>query len=309
MQRSVWYGVVVRALAVCACASIPFASLLAAEGQVQQLSFGGLAREYILSTPTPRRPRPTVLVLHGSLLNAQVTVQSMGFEPLVHREDLVAVYPNGVMAQWNDGRPMPAAITGGVNDVAFIRALVGHLVHTGVSDPKRIYVAGYSNGGMMGLRLMCEAPELIAGVAGIGASFPVELAQHCKAPRPTPVLLMNGTADPLVPYGGGQLAFGEGQVLSTNATLRFVRRVNGCTDTAKINRLRDADPNDGSSVMVASWTDCSSDAPVALYRIEGGGHRIPSRGAGAPFADLLGRLNHDFEAADAMWSFFKDKSR
>lgn len=309
MQGSFWHAIVVRALAVCGFASIPFASLLAAEMQVQRLSFGGLEREYILSTPTPLHPRPTVLALHGSLLNAQVTVQSMGFEPLVRREGLVAVYPNGVLAQWNDGRPMAAAMTGGVNDVAFIRALVRHLVHTGVSDPKRIYVAGYSNGGMMGLRLMCEAPELIAGVAGIGASFPVELAQDCKAPGPVPTLLMNGTADPLVPYAGGQLAFGEGRVLSTNATLRFVRKVNGCTGTANVRRLPDLDPSDGSRVIVASWTDCSSAAPVVLYRIDGGGHRIPSRGEGAPFADVLGRLNHDFEAANAMWSFFKDKSR
>jgi polyhydroxybutyrate depolymerase len=303
-------GMTIRALAVCALASMPFASLLAAE-RVHRLSFGGFEREYILSAPASRRPRPTVLVLHGSLLNAQVTVQGMGFEPLVDRESLLAVYPNAVSGQWNDGRPAAAAWTGGrVDDVAFIRRLIGRLVSTGVSDPKRIYVAGYSNGGMMALRLMCEAPELIAAGAGIGTSFPVELAQSCKAPGPTPMLLMNGTADPLVPYGGGQLAFGGGRVLSTKATLRLLRKINGCTDDAKVNRLPDVDRNDGSNVIIASWTNCSSAAPVVLYRIEGGGHRIPSRGEGVPFVDpLLGRLNHDFDAAEAMWSFFKDRTR
>jgi polyhydroxybutyrate depolymerase len=304
-------GITIRALAVCVLASIPFVSLLAAERRVHRLSFGGFEREYILSTPVSRRPRPTVLVLHGSLLNAQVTVQSMGFEPLVDRESLVAVYPNAVSGQWNDGRPVAAGWTGGrVDDVAFIHRLIGHLVSTGVSDPKRIYVAGYSNGGMMALRLMCEAPELIAAGAGIGTSFPVELAQSCKAPGPTPMLLMNGTADLLVPYGGGQLAFGGGRVLSTNATLRLLRKINGCTGSAKVNRLPDVDRYDGSNVVITSWTNCASAAPVVLYRIEGGGHRIPSRSEGVPFVDtLLGRLNHDFDAADAMWSFFKGRTR
>ncbi|HET6169698.1 MAG TPA: PHB depolymerase family esterase [Terracidiphilus sp.] len=311
MHRSIWYGIIIRALAVCAFSSIPLASLLAAETQHQHLSFGGLEREYIVSAPAPQRPRPTVLVLHGSLLNAQVTVQGMGFEPLVDRESLVAVYPNAVSGQWNDGRPMAAAWTGGrVDDVAFIRKLVGHLVATGVSDPTRVYVAGYSNGGMMGLRLICEAPELIAAVAGIGTTFPVELAKTCKAPRPTPMLVMNGTEDPLVPYDGGQLGFGGGRVLSTDATLSFLRKVNGCTEPAKLNRLPDINRNDGTNVVTSTWSNCSSAAPVVLYRIEGGGHRIPTRGAGVPFAEvLLGKLNHDFEAADAMWSFFKDKNR
>jgi poly(3-hydroxybutyrate) depolymerase len=49
---------------------------------------------------------------------------------------------------------------------------------------------------------------------------------------------------------------------------------------------------------------------VVLYRIEGGGHRIPSRDEGVPVVDvLLGRANHDFDAAEAVWSFFKDKKR
>jgi poly(3-hydroxybutyrate) depolymerase len=48
-----------------------------------------------------------------------------------------------------------------------------------------------------------------------------------------------------------------------------------------------------------------------LYRIEGGGHRIPRRNEAArPVIDrLLGRPNRDFEAAEAIWSFFKDKMR
>jgi polyhydroxybutyrate depolymerase len=124
---------------------------------------------------------------------------------------------------------------------------------------------------------------------------------------------MNGTADPLVPYGGGGVGFrGErGRVLSTDETMAFLRKVDGCTHAAKLDHLADVDPSDGSSVTIASWTNCASGAPVVLYRIDGRGHRIPRRNEGArPVIDgLLGRANHDFEAAEAIWSFFKDKKR
>jgi polyhydroxybutyrate depolymerase len=166
---------------------------------------------------------------------------------------------------------------------------------------------------MMTFRLVCEAAELFAAAAPIIASLPADLAPGCKPSRPIPALVMNGTADPLVPYGGGAVGFrGErGRVLSTEETMPFLRKVDGCTDAVKLDHLADVDRNDGSGVTVASWTNCASGAPVVLYRIDGGGHRIPRRNEGArPVIDrLLGRANHDFEAAEAIWSFFKDKKR
>jgi polyhydroxybutyrate depolymerase len=222
----------------------------------------------------------------------------------------VVVYPNAVAAQWNDGRPVASALTMEVDDVAFIRSLIGSLVDSGLSDPRRIYVTGFSNGGMMALRLICEAPELIAAAAVIAATFPAELAAGCKPPRPTPVLVMNGRADPIVPYAGGALAFGGGKVLSTDETVGLLRALNRCTDGANVGAVPDIDPDDGSRVIVTRWTNCALAAPVVLYRIEGGGHRIPGHTGDWPVTDiLLGRMNHDFEAAYAIWSFFKDKKR
>ena len=57
-----------------------------------------------------------------------------------------------------------------------------------------------------------------------------------------------------------------------------------------------------------SYIVCTSAAPVILYRVEGGGHRVPSR-EGVPFADILGTLNRDFDSAEVIWSFFKDRKR
>ena len=122
--------------------------------------------------------------------------------------------------------------------------------------------------------------------------------------------MINGTADPLVPFRGSSISLAGVRVPSNDETIRFIRKVNGCSEAARLDKLPHSDSEDGSNVVIASWTTCSSAAPVVLYRVEGGGHRIPSRSEGVPFLDVvLGKLNHDFETADVIWSFFKDRTR
>src|SRR5205085_309041 len=125
-----------------------------------------------------------------------------------------------------------------------------------------------------------------------------DLAPRCHPVRPVPVLVMNGTADPLVPYRGGAVGFrGErGEVISTEATMARLRSFNGCAGALTTERLADLDPADGSDVIVETWAECSSGAPVVLYRIEGGGHRVPRRnGRARPIVErLFGKENHDF---------------
>jgi polyhydroxybutyrate depolymerase len=121
---------------------------------------------------------------------------------------------------------------------------------------------------------------------------------------------MNGTADPFVPFEGGEVVLRGGVVLSTDQTIGFLRKVNGCGNAARLAELPDIDHNDGSNVVITSWTNCASAAPVVLYRIEGGGHRIPNPDAGVSVLDVvLGQMNHDFDAAEAIWSFFKSSER
>jgi polyhydroxybutyrate depolymerase len=291
------------------------AHVRAAETSTRRLVVNGSERSLILSVSATGRPHPTVIVLHGGSLNAENARRSTGFEPLVDREGLAAIYPDAVAGHWNDGRSSPSGAwrNDAADDVGFIRALVRELVQSGIADARRIYVTGPSNGGMMTFRLVCDAADLFAAAAPVIASLPAELAGGCNPVRPIPILVMNGTADPLVPYGGGGVGFrgGRGRVLSTDETMTFLRKVNGCREGVKRDSLADADPHDGSSVTVASWSECSSGAPVILYKIEGGGHRIPRRNEGPrPVIDrLFGRANHDFEAAEAIWSFFRDKTR
>jgi polyhydroxybutyrate depolymerase len=299
---------VILALAGLGIMCMAWACPAAAEVSVQYLSVGGLDREYIISTPPAPHRRPTVIVLHGTLQSGLIMRHTTGLEPLVDREGLVAVYPNAIATQWNDGRAA-AAVWGPREDVAFLRALVAHLVRTGVADPHRVYAIGFSTGGMMALRMMCEATEVFAAVAIIGASLPAEVYPRCRPTAPTPTLLMSGTADPFVPYEGGQLILHGGVVISTDQTAAFLRKVNACTNNVRVAALPAMERQE-TRVVVNSWVHCSSAAPVILYRVVGGGHRIPNPDPGIAAFDLvLGRMNHDIDAAAEIWRFFKTRTR
>jgi polyhydroxybutyrate depolymerase len=223
--------------------------------------------------PAPGIRAPTVIVLHGALVSAKDTASWYGFGAVAEQHGFAAVFPRGLGLLWNDGR-------GGVwasaaDDVAFLKCLARELVRRGTADPARLYLAGVSNGGMMALRMLCEASDGLAGVATVIASMPTGVGAGCRPRHPMPVILFNGTADPLIPYEGGGVGFSslEGSVWSAEGTAAYLARVNGCGLRSRTAVAGSAAP-DAMRVVRLDWTSCSSERGVALYRVEGGGHQV-----------------------------------
>ena len=221
---------------------------------------------------TERQRAPTIVVLHGALITAEHTSSWYGFADAARKHGFAAVFPRGTALQWNDGRD---AWMSGVDDVAFLKRLVRELSSRDVSDPERIYVVGISNGGMMALRMLCEASELLAGAATVIASMPAATGARCRPRRPVPVIMFNGTEDPLVPYRGGGVGLGgwQGRVWSAEGTAAFLARANGCAAASR-EPLGDSSSRRAVRIMRLDWRRCSSERGVTLYRIEGGGHQV-----------------------------------
>ncbi|MGC2774210.1 MAG: PHB depolymerase family esterase [Bradyrhizobium sp.] len=253
---------------------------------------------HALVIPAGSGPHPTVIVLHGALGSGIGTARTTGFAEAAARRDFAAVFPDGLDRQWNDGRTGKA---GGPDDVGFIRMLVQRLVTDRVADPRRVYLAGISNGGMMSFTLACKAPELFAGIGTVIANMPEAIAP-CAA-RPVPVVMINGTADPMVPYRGGEVGLrgGRGQVWSVDKTAEFFAQRDGC-GSRSAEALPHRDVASGTSVTHIIWRICKVNGGVSLYRVEGGGHAVPGRRALAP--RLLGASNFDIESADIILEAF-----
>jgi len=277
------------------------------------IDIGGVTRTYTVQLPETK-PAALVIVLHGNTQTGADMVERTSWPQVAKREGFGVVFPDGLNRAWADlrssdqraGRTPPD----GTDDAAFIVRLTEEFVADGVADPKRIYVTGLSNGGAMTMAMICVRADLFAAAASVIMNLTDESAAACHPSRPVPFLMMNGTADPLVPYPGGRgtSRFAVDGFWSTERTLEFWRRVNGCeTKDAGVADLEDRDKADQSTVTRIS-SKCPQGSDVVLYRINDGGHRMP----GLPDARfprmvnfLLGPQNHDIDGAETIWAFFK----
>jgi polyhydroxybutyrate depolymerase len=292
-------------------AAIIGAAPAAAEMQRRSIDVNGTARDYLLFVPEQRpdsgRGVPLVVVLHGGTTVADMILHYTGFNRVGERENIAIAYPYGLNRWWNDGRYYDGRGESNADDVGFMRALVADVGNNVVPiDPARRFATGISNGGFMSLRLACEASDLFAAVAAVSATMPQELGARCRPGKPVPVLVVNGTADPMVPYVGGIARAGNqdrGAVWSTENTIAFWARRNGCAAPAVMQVLPDVDSGDGSYVIEADYRGCFG-APVKLLRVEGGGHTWPGGPEFIP-ASLLGTTNRDIDATETIWDFFK----
>lgn len=283
----------------------PAAARADSAGHPRSLQVNGETRRYFLYLPSSwhrDRPAALVLVFHGGGGRASGIAPHTGFSRLADREGFVVAYPEGVGGRWNDGRGLPGAAH---DDVGFVRVLVDSLeVELGV-DPRRVYATGISNGAMFSHRLACDLPGTFAAIAPVAGALPAALADGCAHTTPVSVLAFQGTADRLMPYGGGGVAWRRGQVLPAERSIAFWATVAGCapnpSTTAEPDRVRD-----GTRVRLTSYAGCRDGRAVELYTIEGGGHTWP----GGPAAGRrVGRVTREIDATRTIWSFFAAHAR
>jgi polyhydroxybutyrate depolymerase len=230
-------------------------------------------------------------------------------------EKLILIYPEGLLRQngetgWNDCRGDATSLST-ADDVTFINDLIQQFHSSFTIDPERIYASGVSNGGFMSLRLALEISDQIAAVGVISAGMPA-ISKCADAVRPTSILFMNGTADPLVPFLGGtigDLADGRGSVQSVPDSVQYWTDFNQTLQVAPVSDFSDTDITDGSTVRRYRYFDGLEQTGVVLYEINGGGHSGPSiLEQYPPLTELvIGKQNHDIEMAREVWEFFKDK--
>jgi polyhydroxybutyrate depolymerase len=280
----------------------------------EQITIGSVTRTFTAQLPD-NKPAPLVIALHGNTQTGADLMTRTSWPVVARREHFGVVFPDGLNRAWADFRPNAnragRAPPGGTDDVAFIVRLIEKYVADGVADPKRIYVTGISNGGAMTMTLACARADLFAAAASVIMNLTDEFARACQPSRPVPMLMMNGTADPLIPYQGGRgtSRFAVPGFWSTEKTFDFWRRANGCdTQDANVADLDDRDKSDQSTVTRIS-AHCPPGRGVVLYRINDGGHRMPGGFADARFPRMvnafLGPQNRDVDGAETIWGFFR----
>jgi len=296
-------------------ASVLLVSSLACADRAQRsIEAGGLRRTYRAHVPrNARGPLPLVIALHGGSWQGPKMELVTQLDATADRHGFIVVYPDAIDSprpverQWADGRGTTKASRDGVDDVAFIAALIDRLEKDYTIDTARIYATGISNGGFMSYRLGCELADRIAAIAPVAATMPTAEVSSCKPARPLAVLDIHGTDDPLVPYAGGEVHGGSGGSISSVAdTLKLWAAIDQCAETPVGSDVPDRAPNDGMRTHRQIYEHCTPGTEVVLYTVEHGGHTWP--GGGHMDATYVGPTTRDFDASELIWEFFSRHS-
>ena len=268
----------------------------------------GRERSYLLHVPPDHDPAercPVVLAFHGATSNGRLMEHFSGLSTKADQVGFVVVYPNGTgnlpnVLTWNGGGCCGYAVNHGVDDVAFVNALLDDLGHALPIDPRRLYAAGMSNGAHLVYRLACELGDRFAAIAAVAGAMALD---DCRPARPMPALHIHGTDDEFAPFHGGR---GPRSVYGTHApsveaTVHTWARINGCSATPIITREQPR-VDDGTRIVRHVYRPCTGGAEVVLLIVEGGGHTWPGR---PPLPAALGQSTANLDANDAIWEFFQ----
>lgn len=287
----------------------------------QKISVLGQERNYHIYVPNNSQNRPVVVLLHGNRGSAnQILGRSWGKSPhkiwleLAELNNFILLVPDGNKSiegyrGWNDCRT-DAVGNPNSNDVLFISNLLESTQIEYNYDPNKVYISGISNGGMMASRLAMEIPEKITALASVVSSMPIN-SSCIESNVPISILFMNGTKDPLLPYDGGHIKSERGEVKSTKECINYWVSRNNTTTTPIETILNDTNSSDNSQTIKYIYPNGTNNTEVVLYKIINGGHTEPSLSEHYHkiYKRIVGNQSKDFEMANKIWEFFKDKSK
>jgi polyhydroxybutyrate depolymerase len=288
-----------------------------AAGAVSQtIRVGALDRSYLLlDAHRGAAPVPLVIVLHGGGGSPETMIPRWADK--ARAAGLVIAAPKGIgrsdrVGTWNAGGCCGEAVAKGVDDVAFVRAVIDDVSRKAAIDPRRIYITGFSNGGMLTHRVAIALGDRIAAAAVVsGAMFGNESA----ARTPVPMLVIHGEQDAVVGFTGGMSRTGfvaRAQTIPfkpVRYAVDFWRGANGCTGAPVVTQQK--------GYTTERSSGCRDDAEVVFYDLPQGGHDWPgSTGGRARFGRFGGggTAGGDsgpapIDATDVIWSFFQAHTR
>ena len=237
---------------------------------------GGTDREVLvvqsdeLAASANPAPVPLVVVLHGYGSDAEIMAKITSLAAEAGVKNYVGAFGVGLDKSWNAEMCCGASAATEVDDVAYVRSMILTVEAQYPVDRSRVFLLGYSNGGMMAYRVLCEAPELVSSFVSVAGTN----TSNCRATVPRPFLQMSGDDDPIVPIAGSNVETAPG-VGPVPPVVGSVARIAEDFDCPR-SRTTVLGP-----VTEQRWAPCRDGVQVVFDVVKGAGHGWPT---GAPFS-------------------------
>lgn len=237
------------------------------------------ARPYEARVPSAydaSKPTPLVLLLHGFGANGLTQDLYFGLGPVLSQTGYLYAIPDGTVNSagkqfWNATELCCDFEKTGVDDAAYLSAVIDDMkAHFNV-DPQRVYLVGHSNGGFMSHRFACDRADRVAAIISLAGANWKDPAR-CQPSQAVAMLQVHGDQDDAVPYKGGSMA-GLSLPSAEETTSGWAQK-NGCQGMpTQLPNALDLEANiDGSETDVTRYTGCRAGGAAELWTIKGGGH-------------------------------------
>ena len=276
------------------------------------IEHSGLNREYLLYIPPNidnSENLPIIFNFHGYQGQAEQFFNQTDLVEIADNNGVVLVYPQGSdlpvgASHWN-AAPFSSSSTSFVNksstdDIGFFKALLDEINQNNIIDLNRVYVIGYSNGGMFSHFLACNTENIIAAVGDVAGTMLNETFNSCNPSSPIPILKIHGTSDRVVSYNG----YDEGEFKSVEEVLDFWKSNNKSNANESLENLGSTSIysefyNTTVNVNFEKYTFDSDEnnSEIVHYKIINGGH----------WWDYSS--DKHFKTSTILWDFFSKHSK
>lgn len=236
-----------------------------------------------------------VFVLHGSGGNGLDMMKSTSNMLLkTPDEKVLFVYPDGYKRYWNECRKAASSLANkmNINEEDFFLAMIQYFKTRYEINEDQVFAVGTSGGGHMCYKLALVMPKKIRAITAIIANLPAADNMDCtEAKVALPVMIVNGTDDPLNKYEGGMMQSGDfvmGNVRATEKSFRYFAELAGYHNEPIKTLLEDTDVEDGKKIERYTYKE-KGQPEVTLLKVIGGKHDYPN----------------DIDVHLEAWQFFK----
>ena len=213
----------------------------------------GQKREYLQYAPSDLgSKRPLIISCHGMNQSAKYQWDALkDAKTLADKEKFVIVLPEGINNGWD---------ISGDRDINLIKDLIAQMKKDFDIDENRVYLSGFSMGGMLTYHAMNKIPDVIAAFAPI-SGYPMWGFTY-TGKRAIPVIHHHGTGDDVCVYSNVQRNIDE-----------LVKK-NKCSSTPTITQ------NYGgySHITRKEWGGGTDGVKVVLMELASKGHWISNDG-------------------------------
>jgi polyhydroxybutyrate depolymerase len=238
------------------------------------------ARPYAVHVPTgydAGRPTPLVVLLHGYSWSGAFQDGYFKLSDEADAKGFLLALPDGTVDGtgkrfWNADDACCDFLATGVDDVAYLSAILDDMEARYNVDRKRVFLVGHSNGAFMAHRAACDLAPRIAAIAAL-AGVVWKDPSKCNPSEPVAILHVHGDLDSTVLYAGGSFFQGTPAYPGAVATTQTWATKNGCA-TPSVPSQQGYDLDSllaGNETRVDVYPGCKGGA-VELWTIQGGIH-------------------------------------